>query len=108
MRRKVASGISFGGVVALDFMESFVTFKPLTPRLREIRGPVLLMNGEHDLFTPRECHELLRRELPNCRPTLVQHAYPSRTASRLNSRVRRAILGWGGTPARSMRLRPLP
>ena len=56
-------------------MESFVTFKPLTPRLKEIRSPVLLMNGEHDFFTPRECHELLRRELPNCRLMLVQHAY---------------------------------
>jgi pimeloyl-ACP methyl ester carboxylesterase len=58
-----------------NLMESFISFKPLTPRLKEIRGPVLLMNGEHDFFTPRECHELLRRELPNCRLTLVQHAY---------------------------------
>ena len=58
-----------------NLMESFVTFKPLTPRLKEIRGPVLLMNGEHDFFTPRECHELLRRELPNCRLMLIQHAY---------------------------------
>jgi len=58
-----------------NLMESFVTFKPLTPRLKEISAPVLLMNGEYDFFTPRECHELLRRELPNCRLTLVQHAY---------------------------------
>jgi pimeloyl-ACP methyl ester carboxylesterase len=58
-----------------NLMESFITFKPLTPRLNEIRGPVLLMNGEYDFFTPRECHELLRRELPNCRLMLVQHAY---------------------------------
>ena len=58
-----------------NLMESFIRFKPLTPRLKEIRGPVLLMNGEHDFFTPRECHELLRRELPNCRLLIVQHAY---------------------------------
>jgi len=58
-----------------NLMESFIRFKPLTPRLNEIRGPVLLMNGEYDFFTPRECHELLRRELPNCRLMLVQHAY---------------------------------
>jgi 3-oxoadipate enol-lactonase len=58
-----------------NLMESFIHFKPLTPRLNEIHGPVLLMNGEHDFFTPRECHELMRRELPNCRLTLVQHAY---------------------------------
>ena len=58
-----------------NLMESFVTFKPLTPRLQEIRCPVLIMNGEYDFFTPRECHELLRRELPNCRLMLIQHAY---------------------------------
>ncbi len=58
-----------------NLMESLVTFKPLTPRLKEIRSPVLLMNGEYDFFTPRECHELLRRELPNCRLMLIQHAY---------------------------------
>ncbi|MCU0938326.1 MAG: alpha/beta hydrolase [Burkholderiaceae bacterium] len=58
-----------------NLMESFIAFKPLTPRLKEIRGPVLLMNGEHDFFTPRECHELMRSELPNCRLLLIQHAY---------------------------------
>jgi 3-oxoadipate enol-lactonase len=58
-----------------NLMESFIGFKPLTPRLKQIRSPVLLMNGEHDFFTPRECHELMRRELPNCRLLLIQHAY---------------------------------
>ncbi|MEJ5988489.1 alpha/beta hydrolase [Ramlibacter sp. PS3R-8] len=70
-----------GGYISNDLyalqnlMESFIRFEPLTPRLKEIRGPVLLMNGEHDFFTPRECHELLRRELPNCRLVIIQHAY---------------------------------
>ena len=58
-----------------NLMESFVHFEPLTPRVREVRCPVLIMNGEHDFFTPRECHELLRRHLPNCRLLLVPHAY---------------------------------
>jgi 3-oxoadipate enol-lactonase len=58
-----------------NLMESFVTFKPLTPRLKEIRSPVLLMNGEYDFFTPRECHELMRSRLPNCRLLLIQRAY---------------------------------
>ena len=58
-----------------NLMESFVRFEPLTPRLPEIRCPVLVMNGEYDFFTPRECHELLRRHLPNCRLLLIQHAY---------------------------------
>jgi pimeloyl-ACP methyl ester carboxylesterase len=70
-----------GGYVGNDLyalqnlMESFVGFEPLTPRLNEIRCPVLLLNGEYDFFTPRECHELMRRNLPNCRLVLIQHAY---------------------------------
>lgn len=58
-----------------NLMESFVHFEPLTPRLSGIRCPVLVMNGEYDFFTPRECHELMRRNIPNCRLLLVQHAY---------------------------------
>ena len=58
-----------------NLMESFVDFAPLTPRLGEIRCPTLVMNGEHDFFTPRECHEAIRRGLPNCRLLLIQHAY---------------------------------
>ena len=58
-----------------NLMESFVAFEPLTPRLGEIAVPALLMNGEHDFFTPRECHELMRRHLPNCRLLLIQHGY---------------------------------
>ncbi len=58
-----------------NLMESFVAFTPLTPRLAQVRCPVLVMNGEYDFFTPRECHELMRRELPNCRLLLIQHAY---------------------------------
>jgi pimeloyl-ACP methyl ester carboxylesterase len=79
--RERIAGMKRAGYVGNDLyalqnlMESFIGFKPLTPRLREIRCPVLLMNGEHDFFTPRECHELMRRNLPNCRLLLVQHAY---------------------------------
>jgi pimeloyl-ACP methyl ester carboxylesterase len=58
-----------------NLMESFVHFQPLTPRLKEIRCPVLVVNGEHDFFTPRACHELMRRHLPNCRLLIIQHAY---------------------------------
>jgi pimeloyl-ACP methyl ester carboxylesterase len=70
-----------GGYVGNDLyslqnlMESFVHFEPLTPRLGEVRCPVLIMNGEYDFFTPRECHELMRRHLPNCRLLLMQRAY---------------------------------
>ena len=58
-----------------NLMESFVSFAPLTPKLPQIRCPVLLMNGEYDFFTPRECHEVMRRNLPNCRLLIIQHAY---------------------------------
>ena len=58
-----------------NLMEAFVHFEPLTPRLGEIGCPVLLMNGEYDFFTPRECHELMRSRLRNCRLLLIQHAY---------------------------------
>ena len=58
-----------------NIMESFVKFEPLTPRLAEIKCPTLIMNGEHDFFTPRECHEVMRSRLPNCRLLLIQHAY---------------------------------
>ena len=58
-----------------NIMESFITFEPLTPRLAQIGCPTLLLNGEHDFFTPRECHEAMRSRLPNCRLMLIQHAY---------------------------------
>ena len=58
-----------------NIMESFVKFEPLTPRLAQISCPTLIMNGEHDFFTPRECHEVMRSSLPNCRLLLIQHAY---------------------------------
>ena len=72
----IRSGYMGNDLYALqNLMESFIKFKPLTPRLAEIGCPVLIMNGEHDFFTPRECHELMRSHLPNCRLLLIQHAY---------------------------------
>ena len=58
-----------------NLMESFAKFEPLTPRLGQIHCPTLIMNGEHDFFTPRECHETMRSRLPNCKLVLIQHAY---------------------------------
>jgi 3-oxoadipate enol-lactonase len=74
------SGYIGNDLYALEnLMESFMKFEPLTPRLQEIRCPVLVVNGEYDFFTPRECHELMRRNLPNCRLMLIQHAYHAYT-----------------------------
>jgi hypothetical protein len=58
-----------------NLMESFVEFKPLTPGLSGIEVPTLIMNGEHDFFTPRECHELIRKGISNSRLVIIQQAY---------------------------------
>jgi pimeloyl-ACP methyl ester carboxylesterase len=72
----IRSGYMGNDLYALqNLMESFVDFAPLTPRLGEIRCPALVVNGEYDFFTPRACHELMRRQLPNCRLLLIQRGY---------------------------------
>ena len=70
-----AGYIGNDGYAMQNLMESFVEFKPLTPDLHRITTPTLIMNGEFDFFTPRECHELIRREVANSRLLIVQHAY---------------------------------
>lgn len=70
-----AGYIGNDGYAMQNLMESFVEFKPLTPDLHRITTPTLIMNGEFDFFTPRECHELIRREIANSRLLIVQHAY---------------------------------
>lgn len=58
-----------------NLMESFTRFQPLTPELHRIEVPTLVMNGEFDFFTPRECHELIRREVKNSRLLIMPRAY---------------------------------
>ena len=70
-----AGYIGNDGYAMQNLMESFVEFKPLTPDLHRITTPTLIMNGEFDFFTPRDCHELIRREVANSRLLIVQHAY---------------------------------
>jgi pimeloyl-ACP methyl ester carboxylesterase len=72
---KRAGYISNDAYALQNLMESFVTFKPLTPRLHEIEVPTLIMNGEFDFFTPRECHELIRSKIRNSRLLIMPHAY---------------------------------
>jgi hypothetical protein len=50
-----------------NLMESFVSFNRFTERVGEIRCPTLILNGEFDYLTPRECHEILRRNITNSR-----------------------------------------
>jgi 3-oxoadipate enol-lactonase len=62
-----------------NLMESFVEFRPLTPQLHRIAVPTLIMNGEFDFFTPRECHELIRRHVANSRLLIIPRAYHAYT-----------------------------
>ncbi len=72
---KRAGYIGNDGYAMQNLMESFVAFKPLTPDLHKIKVPTLIMNGEFDFFTPRECHELIRSKIASSRLVIVQHAY---------------------------------
>ncbi|MGE5945532.1 MAG: alpha/beta fold hydrolase [Betaproteobacteria bacterium] len=72
---KRAGYIGNDGYAMQNLMESFVAFKPLTPDLHKIKVPTLIMNGEFDFFTPRECHELMRSRIANSRLVIIQRAY---------------------------------
>lgn len=70
-----ASCIGNDGYAMQNLMESLSGFQPLTPDLHKIEVPTLIMNGEFDFFTPRECHELIRREVKNSRLLVMPRAY---------------------------------
>ncbi|KXB32040.1 hypothetical protein AT959_02970 [Dechloromonas denitrificans] len=72
---KRAGYIGNDGYALQNLMESFVEFEPLTAQLPKIKVPTLIMNGEFDFFTPRECHELIRSKIRNSRLLIIQHAY---------------------------------
>ncbi len=72
---KRAGYIGNDGYAMQNLMESFTDFTPLTPELPKIKVPTLIMNGEFDFFTPRECHELIRSKISNSRLLIIQRAY---------------------------------
>ena len=72
---KRAGYIGNDGYAMQNLMESFVEFQPLTPDLHKIKVPTLIMNGEFDFFTPRECHEVIRSKVKNSRLLIIQRAY---------------------------------
>ncbi|MGV6872254.1 alpha/beta fold hydrolase [Pseudochelatococcus sp. B33] len=77
-----------------NLMESVAAFEPITGRLGRIDCPALILNGEHDFFTPRKCHEVLRRGIAHSRLVIVQHAYHAFTVEkpRLTIRLIEAFL----------------
>ncbi|MGF1658848.1 MAG: alpha/beta fold hydrolase [Rubrimonas sp.] len=73
-------GYAINDLYALqNLMESVQHFRPITDLLGRITCPTLILNGEHDFFTPRKCHEVLRRGIAHSRLVIVQHAYHAYT-----------------------------
>src|SRR6476659_1121735 len=58
-----------------NLMESFLDFRPLTPRLHEIRASTMILNGEFDFLTPRTLHETLRAHIPDSALVIIPRAY---------------------------------
>jgi len=73
-------GYAINDLYALqNLMESVQDFAPITDRLGRIGCPTLILNGEHDFFTPRKCHDTLRLGIARSRLVIVQHAYHAYT-----------------------------
>lgn len=64
IRAGVAGNELFG---IQNIMESLMHFEPLTARLKEIKCPALVLNGERDYLTPRNLHDIMRRALESSR-----------------------------------------
>lgn len=69
-----------------NLMESFLTFRSFVHELPSIQCPTLILHGEYDFLTPRQCHEPLRRNIPNCRLVIMLVTWWPSTVSLLNSR----------------------
>jgi 3-oxoadipate enol-lactonase len=58
-----------------NLMESFLDFKPLTPRLHAIKVPTMILNGEFDFLTSRALHDSLRTHIPDSALIIIPRAY---------------------------------
>jgi 3-oxoadipate enol-lactonase len=95
-----------------NLMESFLDFKPLTPRLSSIKVPTMILNGEFDFLTPRALHETLRIHIPDSALVIIQRAYhaftlekPALTADLL-SRFAEGVLSGNWKGNRSVWIAP--
>ena len=48
-----------------SLMDSFLNFKPLTPKLAAIHVPTMILSGEFDFLTPRPLQDSLRMHIPD-------------------------------------------
>lgn len=70
----VRESFSYNDLYAIqNMMESLDQFKGFTHDLIKIQCPTLIFNGEWDALTPRWCHEVLRKEIPNSTLILMPH-----------------------------------
>ena len=87
-----------------NLMESLSDFKSITPDLKHIHCPTMILNGEFDCLTPRHLHDIMRRNIPSSRLILVPrvcHAFtlevPELTSRLLSDFVRSVESGhWKG------------
>lgn len=56
-----------------NFMETVNEFEPITDRVSRISTPTMILDGGHDFFIPRRCHEVLRKGIRQLRLVIVQH-----------------------------------
>lgn len=54
-----------------NLMESLRNFESITPELKKITAPTLVINAEYDAFTPRHLHDIMRANIPHSRMLIV-------------------------------------
>ncbi len=87
-----------------NLMESLADFRSITPELKHITCPTLILNAEFDCLTPRHLHDIMRRNIAGSRLVLVPwvcHAFtlevPELTSRLLSDFVRAVETGqWKG------------
>ena len=82
-----------------NLMESFLDFEPLTPQLRSIGVPTMILNGEFDFLTPRALHETLRVQIPDSSLVIIPEGL---------SRLHAGKGGVHGRPAGALRRESWP
>jgi 3-oxoadipate enol-lactonase len=65
-----------------SLMESFLNFKPLTPKLAAIHVPTMILSGEFDFLTPRPLQDSLRVHIPDSALVIIPRAYHAFTLER--------------------------
>lgn len=54
-----------------NLMESLADFRSITPELKHITCPTMILNAEFDCLTPRHLHDIMRENIPSSRLVLV-------------------------------------